>query len=132
VGGEVKQNIGKEMIKDGFKSAVTTSIKGAIAGGAGGGALTLEAGGVGVLMAGLDSIFNSARFKMNNDKKPESAHMRMRTPHGTTSNTSPRAAIEIRATSGSSTDTKPCLKNTIDLCGTFPTYRSRRCLRLLS
>jgi hypothetical protein len=53
VGGEVKQNIGKEMIKDGFKSAVTTSIKGAIAGGAGGGALTIEAGGVGAIPGAL-------------------------------------------------------------------------------
>lgn len=39
VGGEVSGTIGKEMVKDGFKSAITGSIKGFIAGGAGGAAV---------------------------------------------------------------------------------------------
>lgn len=53
VGGEVKGNIGKEMIKDGFSSAITTSIKGAIAGGAGGAALTPEIAGAGGIPGAL-------------------------------------------------------------------------------
>jgi hypothetical protein len=53
VGGEFKDNVGKDMVKDGFKSAITTSIKGAIAGGAGGAALTPEIAGAGGIPGAL-------------------------------------------------------------------------------
>lgn len=49
VGDGVKKATGKDMIKDGFKSALTGSIKGAVVGGAGGALLTPElAGAAGV------------------------------------------------------------------------------------
>ena len=53
VGGEFKDDVGKDMVKDGFKSAITTSIKGAIAGGAGGAALTPEIAGAGGIPGAL-------------------------------------------------------------------------------
>lgn len=53
VGGEVKGNIGKEMVKDGFSSAITGSIKGFITGGAGGAALTPELAGAGAIPGSL-------------------------------------------------------------------------------
>ncbi|MBO0863645.1 MAG: hypothetical protein J2P16_01045 [Mycobacterium sp.] len=53
VGGHVKENVGVEMVKDGFKGAVETSIKGFIAGGAGGAALTPEVAGAGAIPGAL-------------------------------------------------------------------------------
>lgn len=53
VGGEFNDNVGKDMVKDGFKSAITTSIKGAITGGAGGAALTPEIAGAGGIPGAL-------------------------------------------------------------------------------
>lgn len=53
VGGEVRENIGREMVKDGFESAITGSIKGFIAGGAGGAAVSPEVGGAAAIPGAL-------------------------------------------------------------------------------
>lgn len=53
VGQQFHDNIGKNMVKDGFKSGITTAIKGFIAGGAGGAVVTPEAGGAGAIPGAL-------------------------------------------------------------------------------
>lgn len=53
VGDHFQDNIGLEMVKDGFKTGVETAIKGVIAGGVGGAAATPEAGGAGAIPGAL-------------------------------------------------------------------------------
>jgi WXG100 family type VII secretion target len=56
VGEHVQENIGTEMVEDGFKTGVETAIKAGIAGAVGGGAVTAEAGGVGSIPGGLGGV----------------------------------------------------------------------------